>query len=152
MKSKFKLSLLFLSFLISSCAQNEGVIENGQNNVSPFHYVRTITEDSLEQGKLYVTFVFENGSAQQAITYRQEMMKNRIKWEENCQKLVQNENNKVEKITANLAPLEKVEWQFSIFIEPKQAAIEIEKAALLIMNEQFEVEKIVFAPMTYPLK
>jgi hypothetical protein len=65
---------------------------------------------------------------------------------------VANENDKVEKITANLSPFEKVEWQYSLSAEPKESIIQIEKAALLIMNEQFEVEKITFDAIEYPLK
>ena len=152
MKVKITLFSLLLSFLISACAQSSHADGNDSVTDFPFYYSRTITEDSLEKRKIYVTFIFENGKKQRAVTYRQEIMKNRIKWDESCQMSVANENDKVEKITANLSPFEKVEWQYSLSAKPKESIIQIEKAALLIMNEQFEVEKITFDAIEYPLK
>ena len=56
----------------------------------------------------------------------------------------------VEKITANLKPGEEIEWKLLIQYNTKKRKAIVEKAALLLMNEQFEVTKIVFDEVLLP--
>ena len=132
-------SCLLLTF--SACAQPSNQLQKEEE--APYQYERVIKKDYVNPYQATIYFTFTNGKEQHAISYRQEKRFSHIKWE-----IVENgiveEENIIDKITANLAPYEKVEWTLQFRSKESDKEFIVEKAALLIMNEAFEVSKIIF--------
>ena len=88
-----------------------------------------------------VTFVFVNGNAQRAITFRQEALDGTVGWLETEGGETGTETI-VDFVTANLAPSQSVAWKYTYAPKNGTSAIPLERAALLIMEEDFGTEKI----------
>lgn len=145
---KFLVFLMIVLWSIpSSWAQKDSILDAEGNLL--YQYER-IVEQALENPrKAIVTFYFKNGIEQRAITYRQEKLVSKLEWVKKGKSLVEKEKI-VEKIIVNLKPGEEIEWKLLIQYNTKKRKAIVEKAALLLMNEQFEVTKIVFDEVLLP--
>lgn len=141
MIKKITFLFLFLSIIIVACAQQP----KSEEKIEPpaYKYERIVEKDSAYPQKAVVIFSFINGNEQHAITYRQEKIDSYIEWIETAKGVVEQERI-VEKITANLSPHEEIRWKFIFQHKDTNQVLHVEKAALLIMNEQFEVAKTIF--------
>ena len=115
-----------------------------------YHYKRTIALDTAVKNRLLVTFTFTTGDAPFAISYRQEAMSGKVEWFEN-QSGEYKKDKFVETITIKLSPEQQVTWQFFYTPKsiPKTGLIEIEKAALLLMDSMLNVSKDIFARKSF---
>ena len=109
-----------------------------------YQYQRTAILEEGNPHRVVVDFIFINGVEPRAISYRQEKLNSVLQWIRN-EKGDLREENCVESLTANLQPCETVRWQFA-FEKTKvsTAGVPVEKAALMILNEEGVVEKILF--------
>lgn len=107
-------------------------------------YNRLLSPDTADASKVMVTFTFVNGHKPLAISYRQESMKNHLQWQY-FQTGDTSTDKKVKVITANLMPDESLIWQYCVLKDSLSAKpIFVEPAALLLMKQDFDVEKIQF--------
>lgn len=151
-----KRAALFLCFSIiisSGFAQHslkDSTLYTGKIIYDPFNeflyqYNRIVSSDTTDPHKVIVTFVFINGNATTAIQYRQETVKGIVEWTE-----TENGRRKteriVETITATLPPNYIISWQYSYTMKEKSKPplIELDKAALLIMDDHIQVDKVIF--------
>jgi hypothetical protein len=119
-------------------AQNNRLTnENGQL-LWQYNQIATIDEESPNTIK--ISFVFINGVNQTAISLRQELFHSQIEWKETSLSQVEKEE-RVESLTANLAPNQSVVWKYVLKNKPINKELFLEKSALLIMSEDFEVRK-----------
>lgn len=145
---KFLVFLLIVLWSIpSSWAQKDSILDTEGNLL--YQYERTVEQALENPRKAIVTFYFKNGIEQRAITYRQEKLVSKLEWVKKGKSLVEKEKI-VEKIIVNLKPGEEIEWKLLIQYNTKKRKAIVEKAALLLMNEQFEVTKIVFDEVLLP--
>ena len=128
------LCLFFLLFPIWLSAQCDRGVDAAGNLL--FQYSRTTAVNPQNSAELVVTFVFVNGNAQQAVTYRQERGGG-FRWISTSGG-VRSHETVVDAVTANLAPGQGVVWRFAV---PNNAQ-KPEPAAILMMHEDFGVEKI----------
>lgn len=135
--SGMKKLLGFLIILLPLCvlAQGNRGVDGAGNLV--FQYSRTTEVNPQNAGELVVTFIFVNGNAQQAITYRQERAEAKVRWISTPGGSLSHETV-VDAVTANLAPGQGVVWRFAV---PNNAG-KLEPAAIMMMREDFGVEKI----------
>lgn len=145
---KFLVFLMIVLWSIpSSWAQKDSILDTEGNLL--YQYERTVEQALENPRKAIVTFYFKNGIEQRAITYRQEKLVSKLEWVKKGKSLVEKEKI-VEKIIVNLKPGEEIEWKLLIQYNTKKRKAIVEKAALLLMNEQFEVTKIVFDEVLLP--
>lgn len=145
---KFLVFLMIVLWSIpSSWAQKDSILDAEGNLL--YQYERTVEQALENPRKAIVTFYFKNGIEQRAITYRQEKLVSKLEWVKKGKSLVEKEKI-VEKIIVNLKPGEEIEWKLLIQYNTKKRKAIVEKAALLLMNEQFEVTKIVFDEVLLP--
>ena len=136
--TKYWLILFFsVSFQIVSAQSNRLTNENGQL-LWQYNQIVNIYEQS--PNTLLVSFIFINGINQTAISLRQELLDSQIEWLETTDVQIEKEGN-VEFVTANLAPNQSVIWKYLIKTKPINKALLLEKSAVLIMDEDFEVRK-----------
>jgi len=134
----FCFSALLLSPFSSLFAQNNRLTnEHGQ---LLWQYNQTVTKDEEKLNTFLVTFVFINGIEQTAISLRQECFNSSIEWFDISDYQAEKEE-RVEFITANLLPNQYVVWKYFVKTKPMDKEFFLEKSALLIMNEDFEVRK-----------
>ena len=125
----------FLHFFIY--AQNNRLTnEKGQ---LLWQYNQNVTVDE-KQNSFVVTFVFINGINQTAFSLRQDLFNSQIEWLETSEIQVEKEEH-VDFLTANLAPHQSVVIKYEIKTKLIDKELLLEKSALLIMNEEFEVRK-----------
>jgi uncharacterized protein YecE (DUF72 family) len=105
-----------------------------------WQYNQNVTIDKENQNTLSVTFVFINGIKQTALTLRQECFFSQIQWVDTAAMLVEKEE-RVEFITANLAPNQSIVLKYILKTKPIEKELILEKSALLIMDEEFEIRK-----------
>jgi hypothetical protein len=105
-----------------------------------WQYNQNVAVDDDNQNTIIVTFVFTNGIHQTAITLRQELFNSHIKWIETSDIQIEKED-RVEFITANLKPNQSVVWKYLLRNKSNDQELILEKSALLIMNEEFEIRK-----------
>ena len=105
-----------------------------------WQYSQNVTANEEKPNTIVVSFVFINGINQTAISLRQELFNSQIEWIEIADLKVEKEDC-VEFLTANLAPNQSIVWKY--ILKPKLVNNELilEKSALLVMNEDFEVRK-----------
>lgn len=103
-----------------------------------YQYSRTYERNPQNADELLVTFVFVNGNSQQAVTFRQEVVDGSFRWI-STPGGSQSHETVVEAATANLAPGQGVAWKYAF----KPAKGKLEKAALMIMDGHYAVEKII---------
>lgn len=109
-----------------------------------YSYIRTIERDSLNPLQLIITLTFSNGESFRAVTYRQENLYGTIEWIENEAEMYKKETI-VESLTTRIHPMKTVTWRCNYIIksmpEGKDRCVDIDKAALMIMDEELKVEK-----------
>ena len=137
MKRFFAIAALLLPILLS--AQTDRKLD-AQGKLL-YQYSRTSVVDSENPSVRVVTFVFQNGNAQRAITFRQETIEGVVRWLETSGGEPGAETI-VDYVTANLAPGQSVAWKYTYAPKSGNNAIPLERAALLIMEEDFSTEKI----------
>jgi len=105
-----------------------------------WQYNQSISINKDKPDTVLVTFVFLNGVYQTAITFRQEFFYSQIEWIETSDIQVGREE-RVEFITANLAPAQPIVLRYRLINKVINNEVTLEKSAILIMNEDFEVRK-----------
>ena len=138
-----KLILLFsflICFQITIHAQSSGYVDS--LGVFQWQYHRSLYKNAKDTNSAIVVFVFINGANYTAITYRQEVANSTLIWIEK-EDGTSEKDGYVETITTKLAPNEAIAWSYSIRNVSQKigGTINVEKSALLIMNEQFQVRK-----------
>ena len=134
--------LLFLTFccLISvlGYAQGDRLVDSVGNLL--YQYNRSATY--LEPGKCKVTVAIVNGYKQLGVSYRQEVFRSKVEWQETERGDTSKLPN-IEVITANLAPNETIAWTFVYQNKSmkKDKSIDLEKACFMLLNEEYEVKK-----------
>ncbi|MCL2246486.1 MAG: hypothetical protein FWC10_05165 [Lentimicrobiaceae bacterium] len=133
----FWLITFLFSFTTTYGQNNRLTNENGQ---LLWQYSQTLTQPNENSDTLWVTFVFTNGINQTAITLRQELFYSQIQWIETSGMQAEKED-RVEFLTANLAPNQSIIWRYALKSKKVDKDLLLEKSALLIMNDAFEVRK-----------
>lgn len=134
--------LFFLCFFLpwNLFSQSSGFIDS--LGVFQWQYHRSVFKNALEKNSAIVTIVFINGANHTAISYRQEAASSFLHWIEKDG----GETDKdgfVETITVKLEPNEAIVWRYTVknkTIE-NDGSINVEKSAILIMNDKFQVKK-----------
>jgi len=126
----------FLHFLLFS-QNNRLTNENGQ---LLWQYTQNITFEKGKPDRFLVTFVFINGIKQTAISLRQELFYSIIEWVETGGEIVEKEE-RVDFLTINLSPHKSVVWKYMVKNKTTGKEPVVEKSAVLIINEEFEVRK-----------
>ena len=137
MKKILVIAAVLLPLLLS--AQTDRKVD-AQGNLL-YQYSRTSVIDAQNPSVRIVTFVFVNGNAQRAITFRQETIDGAVAWIETEGGETGTETI-VDFVTANLAPGQSVAWKYTYAPKNGTSAIPLERAALLIIEEDFGTEKI----------
>ena len=136
--AKFWLTIVFFAITSVVFAQSNRLTnENGQ---LLWQYNQIVHLDTKTPNTLLVSFVFINGVKQTAITLRQELFNSQIEWLETTAADVEKED-RVEFLTVNLVPHQSVVWKYLLKNKPIENKLLLEKSAVLIMNENFEVRK-----------
>lgn len=140
MKKITLLLLLTLSFQYALFSQSSGYTDS--LGVFQWQYHRSLYKNAKDTNSAIVTIVFINGANHTAVSYRQEVANSVLKWIEKDG----GESDRVgyvESITVQLEPNEAVVWRYTLNNSTKQknGSINVEKSALLIMNNQFQVKK-----------
>jgi len=105
-----------------------------------WQYNQHFTIDEDNPNTILVTFVFINGINQTAISLRQELFNSKIEWLNTADVQIEKEE-RVEFLTANLAPSQSIVWKYALKTKPIDKELVLERSALLIMNEDFEMRK-----------
>jgi len=130
--------IIFISTISIIFAQNNRLTnEKGQ---LLWQYNQNITIDEENPNTILVTFIFINGLNQTAISLRQELFNSQIEWLD-IAGIQPGKEERVEFLTANLLPNQSVIWKYALNTKPVNKELVLEKSALLIMNEDFEVRK-----------
>ena len=105
-----------------------------------YQYQRTVSDPCDTCSEITVTFLFVNGSHPTAISLRQEAFDTDVRWIDIAGGTAGHEKV-VEFVTANLSANQTVTWTYAVSAKKGKVSVP-EKAALLIMDEQYAVEKI----------
>ena len=105
-----------------------------------WQYNQNVTIDVAHQNTLLVTFVFINGPRETAISLRQELFHSQIEWLDTARMPVEREA-RVEFLTAKLAPNQSIMFKYAIKSKLIDNEFVLEKSAILIMNEDYEIQK-----------
>ena len=105
-----------------------------------YQYQRTVSEPCDTCSEITVTFLFVNGGHPTAISLRQEAFDTDVRWIDIAGGTAGHEEV-VEFVTANLSANQTVTWTYAVSAKKGKVSAP-EKAALLIMDEQYAVEKI----------
>jgi hypothetical protein len=116
-----------------------------------WQYNQNVTIDEEKSNTLAVTFVFINGIKQTAITLRQEMFHSQIAWVDSAGMAVGKEE-RIEFITTNLAPNQSMVLKYVVKTKAIDKELLLEKSAVLIMNEEFEIQKEAIPEQRYATK
>lgn len=125
-------------------AQSSGFVDS--LGVFQWQYHRSVYKNAKDTSSAVVVIVFINGAHHSAISYRQELKNSTLHWEEK-ERGITGDDGYVKFITAKLKPNEAIVWRFTIKnnILKKDNSIDLEKGAILIMDENFNVKKEKFA-------
>ena len=137
LRTTFCFLLAVFVFLFVYSQNNRLTNERGQ---LLWQYNQTVVLDSEKPNTLVVHFVFINGNVHTAISLRQELYDCAIEWLETADIKVEKEDH-VESLTAKLSPNQSIIVKYSVTVKPVNNALVLEKSALLIMNDSFEVRK-----------
>ena len=107
-----------------------------------YQYQRTVSDPCDTCKELTVTLLFVNGSRSTAISLRQEAFDTQVRWIDIAGGTADHEEV-VELVTANLEPNQTVTWSYAVSAKKGKISAP-EKAALLIMDEKYGVEKVWF--------
>ena len=138
MKKYFILIICGLLSVFSYAQQGDRLVDSVGQLL--YQYNRAATY--LEPGKCKVTVTIINGYQQLGISFRQEVFRSKLQWQETTGgDTTQMPNIKV--ITANLAPNETIAWSFIYQNNncKKDKSIDLEKACFMLLNEEYEVKK-----------
>lgn len=138
MKKFFILIICGLLSVFSYAQQGDRLVDSVGNLV--YQYNRSATY--LEPGKCKVTVTVVNGYKQLGVSFRQEVFRSQLQWQETIGgDTTQMPNIKV--ITANLAPNETIAWTFIYQNNncKKDKSIDLEKSCFMLLNDEFEVKK-----------
>ena len=138
MKKYFILLICGLLSVFSYAQQGDRLVDSMGNLV--YQYNRSATY--LEPGKCRVTVTIINGYQQLGVSFRQEVFRSKLEWEEtNPGDTTQLPNIKV--ITANLTPNETCAWTFIYQNNSmkKDKSIDLEKSCFMLLTDEFEVKK-----------
>lgn len=115
-------------------------------------YNRIIAINPENPDQLLVTFVFINGNTYTAISYRQERMKGEVEWVSGAEQV--RKEGFVDVVTAKLPPHHVVSWKFKYTCKksPKSHVAEVDKAALMIMNDNMKISKKIFRSSKFKVK
>lgn len=140
MKKLIFLFCFFIGIQITSNAQSSGYTDS--LGVFQWQYHRSIYKNANDTNSAIVVLVFINGANYRAITYRQEVADSKLTWIEKDGSVTE-KSGYVEMITTKLSPNEAIVWSYKINNHKiiSKGSINIEKSALLIMDEQFQVKK-----------
>lgn len=142
-----KFLIILISFFSLTCYAQDGQLKY-QDGQLKCQYSRIMNMDTANSSRVLVTFTLVNGHKPLAISYRQENMKNIFGWQY-CQVGDTTDDKLVKVITVNLAPDQSLIWQYAVANSAAGSRfVTIEPAALLVMDEQFEVSKINFKQTT----
>jgi len=143
------LFLLFAFCFLSIFAQsNRLTTEKGE---LLWQYSQHATIDEKNPNAILVTFVFINGIKQTAISLRQEFFNSQIEWLETSNIQVGREE-RVEFLTANLAPGQSIVLKYVLHTKLIDNELVVEKSAILIMNEKFEIRKEIIPEQIFEKK
>jgi hypothetical protein len=137
------ITTLFCFLLSAFCffplsAQNNRLTnEDGQ---LIWQYNQMVHLSNEEQNTIHVSLIFINGVKQTAISLRQEHFHSQIEWREVSECKVEKED-RVQFSTVNLAPHQSVVWKYDVKTKPIDKELLLERSAILMMNEDFEVRK-----------
>ena len=137
MKKILLIAALLLPFLLS--AQTDRKVDAYGNLL--YQYSRTSVINPQNPSERIVTFTFVNGNAQRAITFRQESLEGTVSWLETEGGETGTETI-VDFVTANLAPGQTIAWRYVFAPKKGTTPAVLERAALMIMEEDFGTEKI----------
>ena len=138
MKRLFPLLVCFVMVAVAYAQQGDRLVDSMGNLV--YQYNRSATY--LEPGKCKVTVTIVNGYKQLGVSFRQEVFRSQLLWQETIGgDTTQTANIKI--ITANLAPNEAVAWTFIYQnnSSKKDKSIDLEKSCFMLLNDEFEVKK-----------
>ena len=138
MKNFFILIICGLLSVFSFAQQGDRLVDSVGQLL--YQYNRAATY--LEPGKCKVTVTIINGYQQLGVSYRQEVFRSNLQWQETTGgDTTQMPNIKV--ITANLAPNETIAWTFIYQNNncKKDKSIDLEKSCFMLLNDEFEVKK-----------
>lgn len=138
MKKILFITVLLFPLLLS--AQTDRKLD-AQGNLM-YQYSRTSVINPQVPSERIVTFVFQNGNAQRAITLRQESVDGVVSWIATDGGETGSETI-VDFITANLQPGQNVAWKYAVAPKNGTTPPVLERAALMIMEEDFGTEKII---------
>ena len=127
----------YLMIIVVFGQSNRLTNENGQ---LLWQYNQIVYLDKEEQNTMKVSFVFINGINQTAISLRQELFNSTITWIDTTDIQAEKEGG-VGFLTANLAPHQSIVWTYTLKNNKVSKELLVEKSALLIMNEDFEIRK-----------
>ena len=105
-----------------------------------YQYQRTVSEPCDTCTEITVTLLFVNGNHPTAISLRQEAFDTQVRWIDIAGGTAGHEEV-VEFVTANLEPNQTITWSYAVSAKKGKVSAP-EKAALLIMDEKYGVEKI----------
>jgi len=160
LSNKFRLFLLFLllSYTVGYAQQNSRDTIFVQTDtafnvlgIPNYYYTRIFEYDSEKPAEILITFVFTT-QKNQAITYRQETLNGRLEWLE--KEGVYKKEGIVEAVTTYLPAHNTVTWKYRYIVNTKPAdeIITFDKSALLMMDDNLKVEKIVWGQRKLLLK
>lgn len=138
MKRILLIAALLLPILLS--AQTDRKVD-AQGNLL-YQYSRISETNPQNPAERIVTFVFVNGNAQRAITFRQESVEGTVRWID-TQGGETGTETIVDFVTANLEPRQTVAWKYAFSPKTGNTPATLERAALLIMEEDYGTEKII---------
>jgi len=139
----YGLIIVFMAVSIHIFAQSNKLINDHGELL--WQYSQTVSLEKLNT--ISVTFVFINGINQTAVSLRQELFHSQIELIKISDTQTGKENS-VEFFTANLAPGQSIIWKYDLKTELKDKKIILEKSALFIMNENFEIRKEIIPEQT----
>jgi len=146
MRKAIFITIIFIIILSNVFGQSNRLTnEKGQ---LLWQYNQNVTIEKELPNTILVTFTFINGINQTAISLRQEFFNSQIEWLVTAGIPVEKEE-RVEFLTANLAPGQSVVWKYALKTKPINDILTLERSALLIMNEDFEVRKEVIPEQVF---
>ena len=125
-------------YITAQAQQGDRLVDSVGNLV--YQYNRSATY--LEPGKCKVTVTIVNGYRQLGVSFRQEVLRSQLQWQETVGgDTTEMPNIKV--ITANLKPHETVAWTFVYQNKSakKDRSIDLEKSCFMLLNDEYLVTK-----------
>ncbi|MDR0205989.1 MAG: hypothetical protein LBI45_01855 [Bacteroidales bacterium] len=129
----------FLLFCLTSIFAQNNRLTNEKGQLL-WQYTQNVSIDEVNPKDIKISLIFINGIQQTAISLRQELFHSQIEWLSTVNLQIEKEGQ-VEYVTVNLAPNQYMIFNYVIKNKKNNKELLLEKSALLIMNENFEVRK-----------